>query len=98
MTEVERRRIELLKQTRKSYMDKYTPAVHPRYRNTYNTLYGREVDRGEKEGTFGVRFVIAILLLGLFAIASKNEMKEAEIVSNEIEAEFIGFVDLQIFD
>lgn len=97
MTDVERRRIELLKQTRKTYEDKNIPAVHPRYRNTYTSIYGREMQE-EKSGTFGARLVIAILLFGLFVIANKNEMEEAEIVSTQIQQEFSGFVDLPIFD
>ena len=42
MNDAERRRRELLEQTRFLYSDKrIMPAVHPRYGNTYHYLYGK---------------------------------------------------------
>ena len=97
MTETEQRRIELLRQTRKMYAENSIPAVHPRYNNAYSSLYGREVSK-EKEGTFGIRTIIAILLFCLFVLANQKEMEEAEVVSNLIQQEYGGFVDLPILD
>ena len=40
MTETEKRRSELLAQTRARYSEKYTPpAIHPRYQSTYHSIY-----------------------------------------------------------
>ena len=40
MTEAERRRNELLRETRKIYSEKYAPpAIHPRYQNAYQSIY-----------------------------------------------------------
>lgn len=97
MTELEQRRIELLRQTRKLYGDNNIPAVHPRYKNTYSSLYGREEIK-DNESTFGVRTIIAILLFCLFVLANQKEMKEADVVSNLIEQEYLGFIDLPISD
>ena len=42
MNDAERRRQELLEQTRALYNDRRTiPAVHPRYANAYHYLYGK---------------------------------------------------------
>lgn len=97
MTDTEKRRTELLQQTRKAYSEKYAPpAVHPRYQAAYQSLYKTETEEKPKS-SFGARLVIAILLFGLFVLASENEWKEADVVANEIQQEFDGFVDLQIF-
>lgn len=97
MTELEQRRIELLRQTRKLYSENNIPAVHPRYKNTYSSLYGREESKGS-ESSFGVRMIIAILLFCLFVLANQKDMEEAEIVSNLIQQEYSGFIDLPILD
>lgn len=98
MTELEQRRIDLLKQTRRMYADNSTPAVHPRYKNAYASIYGMEERDEKKENTFGVRMIIAILLFCLFVLANQKEMEEAKIVSNLIQQEFDGFIDLPIGD
>ena len=97
MTELEQRRIELLRQTRKLYAENYIPAIHPRYKNTYSSLYGREETK-EKESSLGVRMIIAILLFCLFVLANQKDMEEAEVVSNLIQKEYGGLVDLPILD
>lgn len=97
MTETERRRMELLQQTRRTYSEKYAPpAIHPRYRNLYQSLYKTEQEE-KKNNSFFVRFLIAVLLFGAFFAANQKGMKETETVANEIASEFDGFVDLQIF-
>ena len=97
MTETEQRRIELLRQTRKMYAENSIPAVHPRYKNTYSSLYGTE-NKNKDESSLGVRAIIAILLFCLFVLANQKEMEEAEVVSNLIQQEYGGFVDLPILD
>ncbi len=96
MTETEKRRTELLEQTRKIYSERYMPpAVHPRYRAAYQSLYKDEPEE-KPVSSFAVRLVIAILLFGVFFMANQKGLKEAEIVANEIQQEFHGFVDLPI--
>ena len=97
MTELEQRRIELLRQTRKLYAENCIPAIHPRYKNAYSSLYGREETK-EKESSLGVRMIIAILLFCLFVLANQKDMEEAEVVSNLIQKEYGGLVDLPILD
>ncbi len=98
MTETERRRAELLQYTRRLYSEKQAPpAVHPRFQGTYHSLYSAEEDSGGGRGTFGIRVVISILLFCLFAAASKSDF-DTQMVVQEIEQEFQGFVDLQILD
>ena len=97
MTETEKRRIELLQQTRRTYSEKYTPpAVHPRYQAVYRSLYKNEAEE-KTTSSFMARLVIALLLFGAFFLANQKGLEETEIVANEIQQEFHGFVDLQIF-
>lgn len=74
--ESEKRRRELLEQTRERYSDYWNPpAVHPRYRSSYNQLYGG--DSPESASTFGAR---AFLCLMLFAAFVTMDMKNQEIL------------------
>ena len=68
MTEVEKRRLKLLQETRKSYSDRNNPpAVHPRYQSVYQSLYEGEGNKSEKaKNTFLIRFVIAVFLFAVF--------------------------------
>ena len=97
MTELEQRRIELLRQTRRMYAENSIPAVHPRYKNTYSSLYGKE-EAKDNASSFGLRMIIAILLFCLYILANQKEMEEAETVSNLIQEEYGGFIDLPISD
>ena len=100
MTETEKRRIALLAQTRKTYSDKNSPpAVHPRYKGAYQSIYKNEnMTNGENnKSTFGIRLVIAILLFGLFVAASYNGVHGTEKVAAEIQREMAGLVDLSLF-
>lgn len=100
MTEAEKRRLALLEQTRKTYSEKYTPpAVHPRYKGVYQSIYKNEnMTKHEKgKNTFGIRLIIAILLFGLFVAASYNGIQGTEKVTAEIQREIAGLVDLSVF-
>lgn len=92
MNSSEKRRKELLEQTRRLYSDrKEPPAIHPRYGALYNRLY-----EGEEEyytpGTFGVRVFLCLLLFAAFVTMDKQEyqlfhMDSGQLV-NEITADF----------
>ena len=100
MTEAEKRRLALLEQTRKTYSEKYTPpAVHPRYKGVYQSIYKNEnTIKNEKcKSTFGIRLVIAVLLFGLFMATSYKDKKITEKVVAEIQEEMGGLVDLNFF-
>ena len=99
MTDAEKRRIDLLTQTRKMYSDHYAPpAIHPRYQSAYQSLYKVETkNEQEASGSFGVRFLAAILLFCLFVVAGKSGDIDTEMVFSYIE-ESQGFVDLSIPD
>lgn len=100
MTETEKRRSSLLEQTRKIYSDQYTPpAIHPRFKGAYQSIYKNEnmVKREGVKSTFSIRMVIAVLLFGLFAMASYNEVRGTEKVVAEIQRELVGLVDLSLF-
>lgn len=91
MTDTERRRIALLQQTRKIYSESYAPpAIHPRYRAAYQSLYPGESEE-KAPNSFVLRLVIAIVLFGVFFVANQRGMKETETVANEIQQEFDGF-------
>ncbi len=101
MTETEQRRKALLAQTRAHYSDKYAPpAIHPRWQNTYHSLYQSENSDQTKSGfgSFGVRMIVAIMLFCMFAFADYQGMGETKTVSDEIGRDYSGFVDFTFFD
>lgn len=96
MTDVEKRRLKLLHETRKNYSDKYSPpAIHPRYQSTYHSLYKDDFDEQAKtKNTFLFRTVIAILLFALFYVMNyRNEdigMVNSQTVINEVQRDLFS--------
>lgn len=89
MTEVEKKRLKLLNETRKIYRDKNTPpAIHPRYHTAYQSIYGEseEVFSGMKS-SFLVRLVIALLLFFLIYQIDTKQMKIGKVNSQSIVQE-----------
>jgi len=76
MSDIEKRRIQLLQDTRKIYSDNYSPpAIHPRYQSAYSSLYGSE-SQEQMPGVkvFFLRFLVAICIFGvLFLLDYRNE-------------------------
>ena len=96
MTETEKRRRELLEQTRRLYSDKYIPpAIHPRYQSAYQSLY--KTQNYEKKSGFG-KTLLLIILFGVFVMAARSEDFDVKAVINQISQDVHSFVDLQIFD
>ena len=89
MNEVEKRRLQLLQNTRKVYSEKNnSPAVHPRYRVSYNSIYNEESIEGTNlKSTFGIRLVIAILILMMFYTMDNQSMKYHNINSKSVVKE-----------
>lgn len=75
MNETEKRRKELLAQARSMYKDdKGLPAVHPRYRASYEKIYGQEEDEEIKNGSsLGIRAFLCILLFTVFVAADYKD-------------------------
>ena len=81
MNESEKRRKQLLEETRSLYSDWRTPpAVHPRYRAAYGKLYKREEDQEEMPGTFGLRALLCFLLFAAFVAMDQQGGKILEAV------------------
>ncbi|MBQ8803983.1 MAG: hypothetical protein IJZ53_10135 [Tyzzerella sp.] len=96
MTDVERRRLKLLQDVRKTYSERNTPpAVHPRYQSTYLSLYASEEERMHAKGTFTMRLIISILIFGLFCIINyQNESYgaiDSQYIVQEIQREQFDF-------
>lgn len=92
MNDSEKRRQQLLAQTRNLYSDKKTvPAVHPRFGSAYSELY--EEDTQPMPGTFGLRTMLCFLLFTAFVamdykgadIASVNSDKIMNAVESQID-------------
>lgn len=96
MNDVEKRRLQLLQETRKNYSDKYSPpAVHPRFQSTYDSLYRDcQNEQTEEHGTFFVRAVIAVLIFALFFLMDYSNEKigtvDSQIVINEVQRNLLG--------
>ena len=81
MNEAEKRRRELLEQTRYSYQESGIPAIHPRYSEgakipphppSYSELYGEEE---AEQGSLGIRTFICMILFAVF-VFMQNEGKD----------------------
>lgn len=95
MTESEKRRVQLLHQTRELYSDKQIPpAVHPRYQACYETLYNAEREKTELHSTLGIRIFIAILLFALFVAMDYKGTEYATVDSKKIIQEIERSVDI----
>lgn len=70
MTEIEKRRSELLAQTRDMYKEKKTlPAIHPRYQSAYLSLYREDTEEvSVSPNTFLIRTLIAFFVFVLFFV------------------------------
>lgn len=89
MTDTEKRRLELLTQTRKLYHDTgKVPAVHPRYGNAYRTLYENnnfnENSNKNKSSSINLRLFLALLIFVLYAGANYQGITIGGIDSSEI--------------
>lgn len=92
--ETEKRRKDLLEQTRSLYTDKNpVPAVHPRYRNAYNSLYRQEED--PDTGSFGLRTLICCLLFLGFILMDEYNVSAAHVSSSLITETIQDGVDVQ---
>lgn len=98
MNDTQKRREQLLRETRSLYQSNSIPAVHPRYRSAYHNLY----DSGEEEkepGSLSVRILISLILFALFATAEYNHDNiwkfSTEQVVTEIakEPDLTGYLD-----
>lgn len=95
MNEAEIRRKKLLEQTRKSYDDRHTPPViHPRYRAAYKSVYREETETAAG-GTFGIRFLICLVLFGMFVAMDIKGEKVADVSSDRIIEEIQSETELE---
>ena len=93
MTDSEKRRRRLLEQTRALYSDYGdTPAVHPRYHSSYNRLY--DSNEEVEISTFGIRFVVCLMLFAAFVMMDTQGQKIMEVDSNKIVQEITTDTDV----
>ena len=82
MNQSEKRRRELLNQTRRQYTDWRTPpAVHPRYSAFYHDLYDTEE---EPSGTLGLRIMICLILFAVFVVMDYRGTDIAQVSTDRI--------------
>ena len=83
----ESRRRELLRQTRRRYGNDFSiPAVHPRYRAAYHSLYGKETENAESqsESSFFFRLILSIFLFLCFIYIEQNNPKSVPVSGSAI--------------
>lgn len=89
----ERRRRELLEQTRQRYSDHWNPpAVHPRYSGSYNRLYGEE--GVGSDSTFGARVFLCLLLFAAFVTMDMKKQEVFHVNSERIVKEITTDLDV----
>lgn len=94
MNSSEKRRQQLLEQTRNMYSDRRSsPAIHPRYRNTYGYLYGHE-EEPVSVGTLGIRTFLCVLLFAAFVTMDKQDSKVFHVSSDQIVNEITSDLDV----
>ena len=93
MNDAERRRQELLEQTRALYNDRRTiPAVHPRYANAYHYLYGKsqeDINEDTKGGTFGIRLFLCALMFAAFLTIDMSSSDIANEITKDTDIQEI---------
>lgn len=93
--ETEKRRRELLSQTRHLYHDKDSlPAVHPRYQSAYQSLY-EDPEKEEAQGSFGIRLLLCCLLFIGFVLMDENNLTIAQVDSQMIITSVEEGIDVQ---
>lgn len=96
MNSSEKRRKELLEQTRRLYSDRREPpAVHPRYGSIYRGLYGNDSDELMPAGTFGVRLFLAFLLFAGFVTMDQQKYEVFHVNSDRIVQEIETDLDVE---
>lgn len=90
MPNTQKQREELLRAAREMGMSGSTPAVHPRYRALYHSLYGEESVH-TPSGTLGARILLSLVLFAVFLSADYSnqhiwKFSQAEIME-EIQAQ-----------
>lgn len=84
MNEVEKRRLQLLEETRNQYRSTYNPpAVHPRYEAAFRYA-SHEAEITQSNHTWVVRFVIAILIFSMFYLMDVRNEQIGTIDSQQI--------------
>lgn len=85
MNETEKRRRQLLRQARELYQDtgEFIPAVHPRYRTAYQSIYGKENEE-TIQSTLGIRIVICIMIFTMFVLTDYKGTTICNLSSQEI--------------
>lgn len=82
MTDAEKRRIQLLKQTRQC-----NPPVHPRFQAINQKIFEEQSMEHSKHSSFGVRLIIAVLLFVLFVAMDYQGVETLSVDSKEITRE-----------
>ena len=89
----EKRRRQLLDETRYLYSDRRTPpAVHPRYGAAYHKLYGTE-ETGAVS-TFGIRVFLCFMLFAAYVAMDNNGIEVRQVDSSRIVEEITADVDV----
>lgn len=84
MNDSEKRRQQLLQETRKLYSEKgMMPAVHPRYEAAYHKLYGND-GAAVPKGTFVIRLLLCVFFFVLFITVDRQNETILSAGSNEI--------------
>lgn len=93
MNDSEKRRKQLLEQTRARYSDyRDPPAVHPRYKSSYNRLYSDEPEEGYS--TFGIRVFLCLLLFAAFVAMDVKKQEIMHVDSQRIVQEITTDFDV----
>lgn len=81
MNQSEKRRKQLLESARALYAEDRTwPAIHPRYGNIYDNLYGEE----KTSGSLAIRVILCCILFVVFVVMDDQNLQIAHVSSKEV--------------
>ena len=93
MNDSEKRRRQLLEETRSLYSDRNSPpAVHPRYKFAYARLYGDVEEMAP--GKFGLRLFLCFMLFAAFVAMDNNGITVKSVSSDRIVQEITTNLDV----
>jgi hypothetical protein len=98
LTETEKRRIQLLDETRERFRDRREiPAVHPRYQAAYHELYDRMYDGADDRAvsTFGIRSFLCVITFIVFLIMNSEQIELLHMSSSDIVDEITTNLDIE---
>lgn len=85
----------MLKEARMYHSNIGIPAVHPRYRASYKSIY--QTEEADKPSSLRLRILICLILFALYAALDQGEFAELPFTSSQISLEIETPFELSLY-